>query len=133
MCRYILISEVGGCSTGKSFGFVRACVSAVWLPSGIGSQCVLVAVFPFPFGPGLVLGLFVFWSWVGLGSFPFSLLGPGPFHFPFPHSPNFLSNFSWAYRYPELKFLQSQDPKRTILNGSSRAEFSKRKFPSEKS
>ena len=29
-------SEVGGRSTRKSFRFVRACVRAVWLPSGIG-------------------------------------------------------------------------------------------------
>ena len=48
-------SEVGGCSTGKSFRFVRACVRAVWLPSGIGSQILLGRPFPFsllPFGPG---------------------------------------------------------------------------------
>ena len=30
--------RLGGCSTGKSFRFVCACVRAVWLPSGIGSQ-----------------------------------------------------------------------------------------------
>ena len=38
--------------TGKSFRFVRACVRAVWLPSGIGSKCVLAGLFPFPFWPG---------------------------------------------------------------------------------
>ena len=44
-------SEVGGCSTGKSFRFVRACVRAVWLPSvnwisnGAGLSL-------FPFAPG---------------------------------------------------------------------------------
>ena len=46
--RATCISEVGACSTGKSFRFVRACVRAVWLPSGIGSQILLVALFPFP-------------------------------------------------------------------------------------
>ena len=51
--------EVGGCSAGKSFRFVRACLRAVWLPSGIGSKIVLVAVLPFPF-----------WS-RGAFSFPF--------------------------------------------------------------
>ena len=55
-------SEVGGCSTGKSFRFVRACVRAVWLPSGIGSKIRWAGLFPFPFGPGLVVGLFFFWA-----------------------------------------------------------------------
>ena len=90
--------EVVGCSTGKSFRFVRVCVRAVWLPSGVGSQILWAGLFPFPFWLGLVVGLFLFWSWVVLGSFPFSLLGLGAFPFPFLHPPNLLSNFSWAYR-----------------------------------
>ena len=60
-----------GCSTGKSFRFVRACVHAVWLPSGIRSQIPWAGLFPFAFGLGLVVGLFLFglgWSW---GAFPF--------------------------------------------------------------
>ena len=48
-------SEVGGCSTGKSFRFVRVCVRAVWLPSGIGSQIMWAGLFPFPFCPRLFL------------------------------------------------------------------------------
>ena len=64
-------SEVGGCSTGKSFRFVRACVRAVWLPSGIGSKILLAGLFPFPFGPGLVVGLFLFWAEWSWAAFPF--------------------------------------------------------------
>ena len=64
-------SEVGGCSAGKSFRSVRACVPAVWLPSGIGSQIPLVGLFPFPFGPCLVVGLFLFWAGWSWGGFPF--------------------------------------------------------------
>ena len=78
---------IRGCSTGKSFRFVRACVRAVWLPSGIGSQCVWATLFPFPVLPG--------------GAFPFPFWTWGAFPFPFPHLPNLLSNFSWAYRYME--------------------------------
>ena len=48
----VATSEVGGCSTRKSFRFVRACVRAVWLPSGIGSKVVLASLFPFPFLSG---------------------------------------------------------------------------------
>ena len=82
-------SEVGGCSTGKSFRFVRACVRAVWLRSGIAGR-------PFPFSllAGLGRGAFPLLARVVPGSFPFSLLGPGAFPFPFPHPPNLLSNFS---------------------------------------
>ena len=50
--RKLILSEVGGCSTGKSFRFVRACVRAVWLPSGIGSKILLAGLFPFPFWLG---------------------------------------------------------------------------------
>ena len=58
--------------TGKSFRFVRACVRAVWLPSGIGSQIRWARLFPFPFWPGLVVGLFLFClGWSG-GAFLFS-------------------------------------------------------------
>ena len=64
-------SEVGGCSTGKSFRFVRACVRAVWLPSGIGSQKLWAGLFPFPFGPAVVLGLFLFGPGWARGAFPF--------------------------------------------------------------
>ena len=46
----VLIREVGGCSTGKSFRFVRARVRAVWLPGGIGSQKTLPVFSLFPFG-----------------------------------------------------------------------------------
>ena len=42
----LYISEVGGCSTGESFRFVRACVRAVWLSSGIGSKNVWAGLFP---------------------------------------------------------------------------------------
>ena len=42
-------SEDRGCSSGKSFRFVRACVRAVWLPSGIGSQIPWAGLSPFPF------------------------------------------------------------------------------------
>ena len=42
-----------------SFRFVRSCVCAVWLPSGIGSQKLLAGLFPFLFGPG-ELSLFPF-------------------------------------------------------------------------
>ena len=44
-----IYSEVRGCSTGKSFCFVRACERAVWLPNGIGAKCLLAGLFPFPF------------------------------------------------------------------------------------
>ena len=60
-------------------------VRAVWLPSGVGSQKRPAPPFPF--------------SLYGPGSFPFSLLERRSFPSPFPHPPNFLSNFSWAYRY----------------------------------
>ena len=81
---YTHIAEVGGCSTGKSFCFVRAFVRAVWLPNGIGSQKRL-----------LVFSLFPFRS----PSFPFSLFGATSFAFSLPpHPPSLLSNFSWAYR-----------------------------------
>jgi hypothetical protein len=60
----------GGRSTGKSFRSVRACVRAVWLPSGIGAQCVWAVLFPFPF-----------WS---RGAFPFPFWAQGAFPFPFP-------------------------------------------------
>ena len=66
-------SEVGGCSTRKSFRFVRAFVRAVWLPSGIGSKCVWAAVSSFPC-----------WS---LGAFPFPFWAWGAFPFPFPPPP----------------------------------------------
>jgi len=45
--RATYISEVEGCSTGKSFRFVRTCVRAVWLPSRIGSPTLLVTLFSF--------------------------------------------------------------------------------------
>ena len=45
-------SELGRCSIGKLFRFVRACVRAVWLPSGIGSKVWLAGLFPFPFWLG---------------------------------------------------------------------------------
>ena len=64
--------RLGGCSTGKSFRFVRACVRAVWLPSGIGSQIRWAGLFPFPYGPGLVVGLFLFWAGWSWGAFPFA-------------------------------------------------------------
>ena len=64
--------EVGGCSTGKSFRFVRASVRAVWLPSGIGSQKRPGSPFPFSLLVPGGLGAFPFWSRVVLGSFPFS-------------------------------------------------------------
>ena len=79
-------SEVGGCSTGKSFRFVRACVRAVWLPSGIGSKWLLAILFPFPF-----------WA---RGAFPF----------PFPPPPNLLSNVSWAYRHVTIIQLYCAPP-----------------------
>ena len=60
-----------GCSTGKSFRFVRAGVRAVWLPSGIGSQIPLAGLFPFPFLP-----------W---GALPFPFLPWGAFPCRFPH------------------------------------------------
>ena len=66
------LSEVGGCSTGKPFRSVRACVRAVWLPSGAGSQKRL-----------LVFSL----SLLVPPSFPFSLLGRRAFLFPFPPTP----------------------------------------------
>ena len=65
------ISEVGGCAPGKSFRFVRACVRAVWLPSGIGSQILWAGFFPFPFCPGLVVGLFLCGPGWSRGAFPF--------------------------------------------------------------
>jgi hypothetical protein len=52
-------SEVGVCSTGKPFRFVRARVRAVWLPNGIGSQIRWAGLFPFPFWAGLVVVLFL--------------------------------------------------------------------------
>ena len=64
-------SEVGGCSTGKSFRFVRAFVRAVWLPSGIGSKLVWAGLFPFPFCLGQVVGLFLCWPGWFWGAFPF--------------------------------------------------------------
>ena len=75
-------SEVGGCTTGKSFRFVRACVRAVRLPSGIWAQCVWASLFPFPFLPR---GAFSFPFWGDELSLP-------------PTPPNLLCNFSWAYR-----------------------------------
>jgi hypothetical protein len=66
------LSEVGGCSTGKSFRFVRACVRAVWLSSGIGYQKMLSALFPFPFLARRAF-LFLFWA---QGAFPFTLPPP---------------------------------------------------------
>ena len=85
-----LISEAGGCSTGKSFRFVRACVRAVWLPSELDQKLCGPAFSLFPFGPARSWGfyfvgpggfrersLFPF----GAASFPFSLLVPGSFPF----------------------------------------------------
>ena len=66
-------SEVGGCSNGKSFRFVRACVRVVWLSSGIGSQIVRIILFPFPF-----------WS---REAFPFPSWARGDSPFPFPPTP----------------------------------------------
>ena len=63
---YIYLSGIGGCSIGKPFRFVRACVRAVWLPIGIGTPCVRAGLFPFP------------------SSFPFSVLGRRAFLFPIP-------------------------------------------------
>ena len=57
-----------GCSSGKSFRFVRTYIFAFWLPSGIGFQKKLPA-----------LSLFLFWpaelslSLLGATNFPFSL------------------------------------------------------------
>ena len=42
----------GRVQLGNRFVFVRACARAVWLPSGIGSQKLLVGVFPFPLARG---------------------------------------------------------------------------------
>ena len=66
------LSEVGGCSTGKSSRFVRACVRAVWLSSGIGYQKMLSALFPFPFLARRAF-LFLFWA---QGAFPFPFPPP---------------------------------------------------------
>ena len=60
-----------GCPTGKWFRFVSACVRAVWLPSGIGYQKLLPALFPFPH-----------WAW---GAFPFLFWGDELSFFPSPH------------------------------------------------
>ena len=68
---FIKKSEVGGCSTGKSFRFVRACVRAVWLPSGIGSKVLRAGLFPFPFWLGQVVGFFLCWPGWSRGAFPF--------------------------------------------------------------
>ena len=76
--------------TGKSFrsiSFVhvclRACVRAVWFPSGIWTQKGPPAFLLFPYA---------------FSSFPFSL-------FPSPHPPNLPSNFSRAYRYFAFNWL----------------------------
>ena len=84
------ISEVGGCSNWKSFRLVRACVRAVWLPSGIGSKCCWPGFSLFPLGSARSWG-FSFCGPGGFGelslfpfaaaSFPFSLLVPGSFPF----------------------------------------------------
>ena len=61
----------------------RSCVCAVWLPGGIGTQCVWAGLFPFPFWSREAFP-FPFWFWE-------LSLCPSP--------PNLLSNFSWAHWY----------------------------------
>ena len=82
-------SEDRGCSSGKSFRFVRACIRA-----RSGCQVELDLNFrglAFPLSPFAV------------GGFPFSLTPP----------PNLLSNFSWAYRcfhtFQDLQSSQTAD------------------------
>ena len=54
---YICIADVWGRSTGKSSDlFVRAYTGGLVGYSGIGSQKLLVGLFPVPFGPWVVLG-----------------------------------------------------------------------------
>ena len=102
-----------GCSTGKSFCFVRACVRTVWLPSGIGSKCLLVAVFPFHVLP-----------W---GAFPFPFWGAELSLFHSPHSPNLPSNSSWAYQYTFFSNcleLLGEDSGDTLATSKERAQAS---------
>ena len=63
-CKAIINQNIGGLGvspnpTGKSFRFVHACVRAVWLTSGIGSQKSLLAFSLFPLW-GAELSLFPF-------------------------------------------------------------------------
>ena len=70
--------------TRKSFGFVRACVRAVWLRGGIPIQKSLP---PLSLSP----------SWGA--ELSLDLLGATSFHFSLPPTPpNLLFIFSWIYR-----------------------------------
>ena len=102
-------SEVGGCSTGKSFRFDHACVHAVRMPSGTGSQTLWAGLFPFPFGPGLNVEHFLFLGLGGLGErslFPFGAAG-FPFSLPPPPQTSYPTLVGLIGKQRSLEALQN--------------------------